>query len=77
MVDLTPWRYAIPCAGTLLSCVVGLYLLFSPIGLVGGVSALFLPLLAALAMANLALWLWFVFGRAANRAAVMGVKSQQ
>lgn len=76
MVDLTPWRYAIPCAGTLLSCVVGLYLLFSPIGLVGGVSALFLPLLAALAMANLALWLWFVFGRAANRAAVMGVKSQ-
>jgi len=77
MVDLTPWRYAIPCAGTLLSCVVGLYLLFSPIGLVGGVSALFLPLLAALAMANLALWLWFVFGRAGNRAAVMGVKSQQ
>jgi len=77
MVDLTPWRYAIPCAGTLLSCVVGLYLLFSPIGLVGGVSVLFLPLLAALAMANLALWLWFVFGRAANRAAVMGVESQQ
>jgi len=77
MVDLTPWRYAIPCAGTLLSSVVGLYLLFSPIGLVGGVSVLFLPLLAALAMANLALWLWFVFGRAANRAAVMGVESQQ
>jgi len=38
LVDLTPWRFAIPCAVTLLSCVVALYLLFSPVGLVGGIS---------------------------------------
>ena len=39
LLDLTPWRFAMPCAVTLMSCVVGLYLLFSPIGLVGGSTA--------------------------------------
>lgn len=59
LVDLTPWRYAIPCAVTLLSCVVGLYLLFSPIGLVGGISELFLPLLGMLFLINALSWFWF------------------
>ncbi len=58
LVDLTPWRFAIPCAVTLLSCVVALYLLFSPVGLVDGLSAAFWPLLGLLALGNLCVWLW-------------------
>lgn len=58
LIDLTPWRFAIPCATTLLSCVVALYLLFSPIGLVGGLSAAFWPLITALLILNLMLWWW-------------------
>ena len=58
LVDLTPWRFAIPCAVTLLSCVVALYLLFSPVGLVDGLSAAFWPLLGLLALCNLIVWLW-------------------
>ena len=59
LVDLTPWRFAIPCAVTLLSCVVALYLLFSPVGLVGGISELFLPLLGLLFLLNAMGWFWF------------------
>ena len=59
LVNLTPWRFAVPCAGTLLSCVVGLYLLFSPLGLVGGVSEWFLPLLVLLLLINLVSWTRF------------------
>jgi SSS family solute:Na+ symporter len=55
-VDLTPWRYAIPCAFTLMSCVVALYLLFSPIGLVGGLSAAFWPLMLSLLAVNIVVW---------------------
>ena len=55
-VDLTPWRYAIPCAFTLMSCVVALYLLFSPIGLVGGLSAAFWPLMLSLLAVNVVVW---------------------
>jgi SSS family solute:Na+ symporter len=55
-VDLTPWRYAIPCAFTLISCVVALYLLFSPIGLVGGLSAAFWPLMLSLLAVNVVVW---------------------
>jgi SSS family solute:Na+ symporter len=56
LVDLTPWRYAVPAALTLLSAVVFLYLLFSPVGLVNGLSMLFWPLVAALAGANILFW---------------------
>ncbi len=77
MVDMTPWRFAIPCATTLLSCVVGLYLLFSPIGLVGGLSSLFFPLTASLLFANLALWVWFIFGKGFDLPSVREVKTQQ
>ncbi len=58
LVDLTPWRYAIPCAVTLLSCVVALYLLFSPLGLVNGLGGAFWPLLGLLALGNLIVWYW-------------------
>lgn len=57
-VDLQPWRFARPCAVTLMSCVIGLYLLFSPVGLVGGTTPLFGPLLGLLAVINGIAWGW-------------------
>ncbi|MEM8683146.1 MAG: solute:sodium symporter family transporter [Pseudomonadota bacterium] len=56
LVDLTPWRFAYPVAFTLLSCVIFLYLLFSPVGLVGGLSQLFWILVLVLAAANVGFW---------------------
>ena len=56
LVDLTPWKYAFPCAFSLLSCVVGVYLLFSPIGLVDGISNYFAPLVALLIGLNSITW---------------------
>lgn len=55
-VDMTQWRFARPLAVTLLSCVVATYLLFSPIGVVGGWSVWFAPLIGALAAVNTAMW---------------------
>ena len=57
-VDLTEWRFAKPMAITLFSCVVALYLLFSPLALAsaGGVSATFYMAGAALVIANLVVW---------------------
>ena len=60
IVNLTPWRFAVPCATTLLSCVVGLYVLFSPIGLVDGISAAFTPIMSLLLFANIGIWVWYV-----------------
>ncbi|ABC62838.1 solute:sodium symporter family transporter [Erythrobacter litoralis] len=59
-VDMTPWRFAKPLAITLFSCVVALYILFSPIGFASatGPGALLPGLLGALALGNLAMWLW-------------------
>ncbi|MFK8054240.1 MAG: solute:sodium symporter family transporter [Woeseiaceae bacterium] len=56
IVDLTPWRFAMPAAATLLSAVVFLYLLFSPIGLVNGVSTTFWSLNLLLIIVNIAIW---------------------
>ncbi len=58
LLDLTPWRFARPCAVSLMSCVVALYLLFSPVGLVGGLSAAFWPLIALLLLINILVWAW-------------------
>ena len=55
-VNMQPWRFAAPCAVTLLSCVVCLYVTFSPLGLVGGSSPLMTPVLVVLALFNLTLW---------------------
>jgi len=57
-VDMNPWRFAIPCATTLISCVITLYLLFSPIGLVDGLSAAFWPLFMLLIAVNVLVWWW-------------------
>jgi SSS family solute:Na+ symporter len=53
---MDPWVHRIPCAVTLLSCVVALYLMFSPIGLVGGLSQAFWPLLLVVVIFNIAVW---------------------
>lgn len=62
-IDMTPWKFAVPCASTLLSCIVGLYLLFSPLGLVGGADTLFYTLLGLLVMINAGIWGWYGFIR--------------
>ena len=41
VVDMTPWRYALPTAIILAAGIVAIYLLFSPMGLVGGLTAEF------------------------------------
>jgi len=58
-VDMTPWRFAIPCAATLFSCVVSAYLLFSRVGLVDGMTPLFWVLVGLLTVINAGLWIWF------------------
>ena len=55
-VDLTPWAYAQPCAVTLLSCVGALYVVFSPIGLVGEGSNFLAPVLLGLLALNVLFW---------------------
>ncbi|MBT5388559.1 MAG: solute:sodium symporter family transporter [Porticoccaceae bacterium] len=55
-VDMQPWRFAVPCAVTLISCVIALYLLFSPLGLVNGVGSLFWICINTLLVLNIALW---------------------
>ncbi|MDA8921272.1 solute:sodium symporter family transporter [Gammaproteobacteria bacterium] len=55
-VDMSPWALAGPCAVTLFSCVVALYLTFSPLGLVGGGSTLYGPILGLLLVMNAAIW---------------------
>ena len=62
-VDMTPWVFAIPCAVTLISMVVMLYLLFSPVGLVGGLSEQFWPLVVALVLSNCLIWWRFYANR--------------
>ncbi len=59
LVDMTPWRYGIPCASTLFSFVVATYLLFSKVGLVDGLTPLFWVLIIALIAINAFLWHWF------------------
>ncbi|MGY9002613.1 MAG: hypothetical protein ACKVIF_05420 [Rhodospirillales bacterium] len=59
LVDMTPWKYGIPCATTLFSCVVATYLLFSKVGLVDGLTSLFWVLLVMLFVINGLLWYWF------------------
>ncbi|MEM8984359.1 MAG: solute:sodium symporter family transporter [Pseudomonadota bacterium] len=55
-VDMTPWTLAIPVSITLMSLVVLLYLVFSPVGLVNGISHLFWPAVGALVVVNALCW---------------------
>ncbi len=59
-VDLAPWRYAIPTAGLLLSCVVFIYALFSPVGLAGGQLTIdFWTIVIALILFNTSVWVYY------------------
>lgn len=56
-VDMTPWRFAVPTSIILITCIALTYLLFSPIGLVGGLeSRFFLAAGAVLAVATFGCW---------------------
>jgi len=55
-VDMSPWPLAVPCAVTLFSCVVALYITFSPLGLVGAGSAAYEPILGLVFALNAAVW---------------------
>jgi len=56
-VDLTPWRFARPVAFTLMSAVVALYLVFSPLGLANGsIGFGFIASMSALVIANTLFW---------------------
>lgn len=61
-VDMTPWRFARPTAFTLLSCVIGLYLVFSPLGIADIDSHLNILAFTSLALlaANCLVWFWAV-----------------
>ena len=64
-VDMSPWRFAYPTAYTLLSCVIALYILFSPLGIVeNNFSTLFYGVIGGLVLSNMAFW-----GYAIKRAA--------
>ena len=57
-VDMTPWRWARPVAFSLLSLVVVLYVLFSPIGLADGVlGAGFYLAMGAILLINIGAWI--------------------
>ena len=56
VVEMTPWHYAKTCSLSLFSCVVLLYLLFSPIGVAAGSSSLFIWISSAVVIANLGAW---------------------
>jgi len=69
-VDLTPWRYGWAASSTMFAGIIGLYLLFSPIGLVGGLSSSFWVLLTLLVLVNVAVCFWSL-KRYDNRHSVM------
>ena len=55
-VDMTPWGFAKACSFSLFSCVVLLYMIFSPLGLAGGSGGLFATLTALLVVINILVW---------------------
>ena len=57
-VSLVPWAYALPASVTLFSCIAALYVLFSPIGLAGGFSALFWPTMIFTLLLNIVGWFY-------------------
>jgi SSS family solute:Na+ symporter len=59
-VNLEPWKYAQPVAITLALLIVQLYVLFSPIGLVNGLSTYYLPISLSVLFINIALCSFFI-----------------
>ena len=61
LIDMRPWHFAAPLAFTLFSAVVFLYLVFSKLGLVGGLSGLFGVLSLALLAVNVLFWWRYLY----------------
>ncbi|MGK0439938.1 MAG: SSS family solute:Na+ symporter, partial [Paracoccaceae bacterium] len=59
-VDLTPWRYGWAASSTMFAGIIALYLLFSPVGLVGGLSGAFWGYLVIVLAVNVAICIWSV-----------------
>ena len=58
-VDLSHWRYALPASSTMIMGIILVYLLFSPIGLVGGaIGSTFWILTGTLVVTNLLVCKW-------------------
>lgn len=55
-VKLVPWAYALPVSITLFSCIALLYVVFSPIGFVGGFGPLFWPVVVLIMVVNVVGW---------------------
>ncbi len=53
IVNLTPWKYALPVAINLVACILMLYVLFSPIGLVNGLSPSFWGVISVIVAVNI------------------------
>ena len=59
-VSLLPWRYAWAASSTMFAAIAVLYLLFSPIGLVGGLGTSFWLFSAAILFINTCFCIWSV-----------------
>ncbi|MCH2189293.1 MAG: solute:sodium symporter family transporter [Gammaproteobacteria bacterium] len=59
-VDLTPWKYSWAASSTLFSCIVIVYLVFSPIGLVNGIGTTFWMLSTIVLAVNALFSIWSV-----------------
>ena len=70
VIDLTPWKKAFPVSVTLFTAVIVLYILFSPIGLVGGLTAKFWPIIILLTIINIIIWLYNTLGN--NKLSALG-----
>ncbi len=57
-VDLTPWRYGWAASSTMLAAIIALYLLFSPVGLVNGLTASFWVYLLVIVVINVLICFW-------------------
>ncbi len=55
-INLRPWKYILPVSISLFSAIIFIYILFSPIGIVGGFSPLFWPLSLAICFVNIFVW---------------------
>ena len=58
VVDMTPWRYAVPTSIVLAASIVLTYLVFSPIGLAGGPTPMFWLLSLATIVSAAMGWMW-------------------
>ncbi len=56
VVALAPWKFLFPVSINLFSAIIFLYIIFSPIGLVGGLSNMFWVLVVSLSFVNVSIW---------------------